>query len=193
MWEGNTNLYAGITFKYINEKWTEIEGASASGYAVDAGLIYNVFETMNFGVFISNGAKMIWEGNGGNDQANVTARFGVSNKFSINKEMKITPAMDIIQVQTEPLSASFGLEFAYINLFDSYNFGVNAIHVRGGLNSYVLEKRYDVTEAMNENLSYSIGFGIDLMVFGKFLQIDYALGMGDIFDRQSKMSISFYF
>ncbi|MDR2192641.1 MAG: hypothetical protein LBO62_07180 [Endomicrobium sp.] len=192
MWEGNTNLYAGITFKYITEKMESIEGGSASGYDVDAGLIYNVFETLNFGVFISNGATMEWDG-GNTDHANITAKFGVSNKFSINRKIKITPAVDIMQVQKEPIAANVGLEFSYLDVYDDYNLGLNGIHVRGGVNSYALEKRYDVSEVMNENLSYSVGFGIDLMIFGKFLQIDYALGMGNIFDKQSKVSINFYF
>jgi hypothetical protein len=193
MWEGNTNLYAGVTFKYVMEKMEGIGGGSASGYDVDAGLIYNVFDTLNFGVFISNGATTQWEGSGGTDHAAVAAKFGISNKFLINKKMNITPAADIIQVQKEPLSASFGLEFSYLDVTDGYNLSLSGVHVRGGLNSYALEKRYGVSETINENLSYSIGFGIDLEVFGKFLQIDYALGMGNIFDRQSKVSINFYF
>ncbi|MDR3113858.1 MAG: hypothetical protein LBU09_05725 [Endomicrobium sp.] len=193
MWEGNTNLYAGVTFKYISEKMETVDAGSASGYDIDAGLIYNVFDTLNFGVFISNGAAMGWEGNGGTDHSKVTAKFGISNNFSLNKKVKLTPAIDIVQVHQEPLSANFGLEFSYLDAFDSYNLALSGIHVRGGLNSYALEKRYDVSETINENISYCFGFGIDLTVFGKFFQLDYAFAMGNVFDRQSKVSLNFYF
>ena len=47
IWEDNTNLYAGASVKYISENMDSSNGAKASGYDLDAGVIYNIFETMN--------------------------------------------------------------------------------------------------------------------------------------------------
>ncbi|MDR1941547.1 MAG: hypothetical protein LBQ47_04400 [Endomicrobium sp.] len=192
IWEDKTNLYAGVSFKYITENMEGIDGGSASGYDIDAGVIYNIFETLNFGLFISKGAAVTWDG-GETDNAALTSKFGVSNKFNINEKIRITGALDIIQVQKEPLGANVGAEFSYLDVYDNYNIGLSGIHIRGGISSLALENRYGARDAINENITYCIGFGIDLLIFGKFLQLDYALGMGNIYDRQNKISLNFYF
>jgi hypothetical protein len=192
VWEDKTNLYAGVSLKYIMEKMDGIDGGSASGYDIDAGVIYNVFETLNFGLFISKGASLKWDG-GETDNAALTSKFGVSNKFSVNDKIRITGSLDVVQVQREPLGANIGAEFSYLDVYENYNIGLSAIHIRGGISSLALENRYGVRDIINENVTYCVGFGLDVLIFGKFLQLDYALGMGNLFDRQSKISLNFYF
>jgi hypothetical protein len=143
-------------------------------------------------LFISKGASLTWDG-GETDNAALTSKFGVSNKFNINEKIRITGSLDLVQVQKEPLGANVGAEFSYLDIYDNFSIGLSGIHLRGGISSMALENRYGVRASINENITYCIGFGIDVLIFGKFLQLDYALGMGNLFDRQSKISLNFYF
>lgn len=192
IWEDNTNLYVGASVKYLTEKMEDIDGGTATGFDFDAGVIYNVFETLNFGLFIGKGATMKWDG-GESDDAGLTSKFGVSNKFYFGDYFRLLGAVDIVQAQKEPLSSNIGLEFSYLTDYDGFTLGLSGVHLRGGVNGFALENRYGVRDDINKNVTYSIGFGIDLLIFGKFLQLDYALGLGNLFDQQSKFSLNFYF
>ena len=192
VWESDTNLYAGVSLKYIMEKWDGIEGGSAIGYDLDAGVLYNVFETLNFGLFIGKGASMKWDG-GESDGAALTAKFGVSNTFKLTDQLTLLGSADMVQRQQEPLSSNLGLELGYMNIYDSDAFGLSGLFLRGGVEGFALENRYSVKDDVNKNITYTIGVGIDMTVFGRYLQIDYAMGMGNLFDRQSKISLNFYF
>ncbi|MCL2335197.1 MAG: hypothetical protein FWC57_03940 [Endomicrobia bacterium] len=191
IWEDTTNLYAGASIKYITENMDASGGGSASGYDFDAGVIYNIFETLNFGLFLGKGAAMSWDG-GDSDNAPLTTRFGVSNSFSLSENFKLLGAFDLVQVQDYPLSTNIGAELTYL-VSSQGMFGLSALHLRGGVNGLALESRYEIKETINQNIAYSAGFGLDLVVFGKFLQLDYALSMGNIFDQQNKFSLNFYF
>ena len=192
VWESSTNLYVGASVKYIMEKMDGIDGGTASGYDIDAGVIYNVFETLNFGMFLGKGASMTWDG-GESDAAALTSKFGVSNNFRLSDKFKLLGSVDIVQVQKEPLGANIGLEFGCVNLFDSDSFGLNGLFLRGGVQGYALENRYGVKEDINKNVTYTAGFGLEMTVLGKYFQLDYAMGMGNLFDQQSKISLNFYF
>ncbi|MDR3256542.1 MAG: hypothetical protein LBT18_02665 [Endomicrobium sp.] len=192
IWESDNNLYAGLSLKYILESMDGIDGGKASGYDIDVGLVYNVFKTLNFGLLFNKGAKLTWEG-GETDNAALTTKFGVSNKFTITDKFRITGAFDLIQSQKEPLSGNIGAEVSYLDIFTAGMFGLKGLHLRGGLNSYALEDRYGKKEDINKNVTYSIGFGIDLMLFESLLQLDYAMSMGNLFDQKNKISLNFFF
>jgi len=192
VWEDTTNLYAGASVKYITEDMAASNGGSASGYDIDAGVIYNIFETLNFGLFLGKGATLNWDG-GGSDTAPLTTRFGVSNKFTLNEKINLLGAVDLVQMQDYPLSTNIGVELTYLTSYEGYTLGLNALHLRGGVNGLALENRYGIRDDINMNVAYSVGFGLDLLVFGKFLQLDYALSMGNLFDQQNKFSLNFYF
>ena len=192
IWEDNTNLYAGASVKYISENMDSSNGAKASGYDLDAGVIYNIFETLNFGLFINKGAAMNWD-SGTEDNAPLTARFGVSNTFDLGKKFFLLGAVDVIQTQKEPVSSNLGIEFSYMYEYGGYLLGFNGVHLRGGLNGLALENRYGIKEDINENIAYNVGFGVDIIVFGRFLQLDYAFSAGNLFDQQNKFSLNFYF
>jgi hypothetical protein len=192
VWESNTNLYVGASIKYVMESMGSIDGGTASGYDIDAGVLYNVFDTLNFGLFIGKGASMKWEG-GETDNAALTAKFGVSNNFTLTDKLVLLGAADMVQRQNEPLAANLGLEFGCLNIYDTGAFSLSALFLRGGLEGFAIENRYGVRDDINRNITYTVGFGIDVTVLGKYLQIDYALGLGNQFDQQSKFSLNFYF
>ncbi|MDR2645534.1 MAG: hypothetical protein LBB44_06135 [Endomicrobium sp.] len=192
LFENINNLYLGLSLKYISEKMSSIPGGNAAGYDIDAGLLYNIFETLNFGLFLSKGATLTWDG-GHSDTAALTTKFAVSNKFNISEKFKITGAVDLVQVQKEPLSANIGTEISCVDISRGSSFGLSGLHLRGGINSYALENRYNVKDDINRNITYCLGCGIDLTVFGTELRIDYALSMGNIFDQKNKISLSLFF
>jgi hypothetical protein len=187
----SNNLYAGVSLKYISEKMDSISGGNARGYDIDVGILYNIFETLNFGLTLNKGAVLTWD-DGYNDTAALMTKFAISNKFNISEKFEVIGAVDIVQVQQEPLSANIGTEISYIDIFKGSLIGLNAFHLRGGINSYILENRYNVKDDINRNLTYSLGFGIDLIIFGSELRVDYALSMGNIFDQKNKISLSLF-
>jgi hypothetical protein len=160
-----------------------ISGGNALGYDIDAGLLYNILKNLNFGLFLSKGTTLNWDG-GYIDNAPITAKFAVSNKFDISEKFKIIGALDLLQVQKEPLSTNIGTEMSYIDILQGSSFGLKGIHLRGGINSYALENRYNIKDDINRNITYSLGFGIDLTVFGGEIRIDYSASMGNIFDQK---------
>lgn len=192
VWESSTNLYVGASVKYIMEKMNGIDGGKASGYDIDAGVLYNVFDTLNFGLFIGKGASMKWD-DGETDDAALTTKFGVSNNFTLTNNIVLLGAADIVQRQSEPLSGNFGIELGYLDIYDAGAFGLSALFIRGGVEGVALENRYGVRDEINKHVTYTVGFGIDMTLFGKYLQLDYALGLGNQFDQQSKVSLNFYF
>ncbi len=192
VWESNTNLYVGLSLKYIMEKMDGIDGGSASGYDIDAGVLYNIFETLNFGLFIGKGARMKWDG-GESDNAALTARFGVSNTFALTDKLFILGSTDLLQRQKEPLSCNAGFELSYLGIYDAGAFGLSGLYLRAGAEGFALENRYGVRDTINGNINYAVGFGVDMSILGKYLQLDYALGFGGSFDRHSKISLNFYF
>ncbi|MCL2485877.1 MAG: hypothetical protein FWF00_02380 [Endomicrobia bacterium] len=192
IWEDNTKLYVGASFKYVSEKMNAQNGGKASGYDMDLGVMYNVYETLNFGVFLGKGASMKWD-TGEADNAPLLAKFGVSNKFDLNDKFKLLGALDLVQAQKEPLGANLGVEFSYVDVYGGFDFGLKALHLRSGINSLALESRYGAKSDINKNVTYSIGFGVDVMILGKYLQLDYAMSMGNLFDNKNKISLNFYF
>jgi hypothetical protein len=192
IFENINNLYVGLSFKYISEKMNSISGGNALGYDMDAGILYIFLKTLNFGLLFNKGSALTWDG-GRTDNSPLTTKVGISNKFNIIEKLDIIGAVDLVQVQKEPLSANIGTEISYVDILVSYSFGLKALHLRGGINSYALENRYNVKDDINRNLTYSLGFGIDLIIFGSELRVDYALSMGNIFDQKSKISLSLFF
>ncbi|MDR1474358.1 MAG: hypothetical protein LBS38_01540 [Endomicrobium sp.] len=192
IFENINNLYVGLSFKYISEKMSSISGGNALGYDMDAGILYIFLKTLNFGWVFNKGAALTWDG-GHTDNAPLTIKFAISNKFNIVEKLNIIGAVDFVQVQKEPLLANIGTEISYSDILTSSSFGLKALHLRGGINSYALENRYNVKDDINRNLTYSLGFGIDLIIFGSELRVDYALSMGNIFDQKNKISLSLFF
>ncbi|MHB9156012.1 MAG: PorV/PorQ family protein [Endomicrobiales bacterium] len=85
LFQERDNVYAGATLKYITQQFSKIEGASASGYDVDFGLLYN-YATLNFGLLIERGAVLTWA-NGHTDTGPLTTKFGISNEFALKPSL----------------------------------------------------------------------------------------------------------
>ena len=107
----NDNLYAGATLKYIQQDFSKIAGASATGYDADFGLLYCLGDA-GIGLVVERGADMTWS-NGRNDSAGLMTKLGVSNRFGLSKYLSILGSLDVVQRKDEPLEANAGGEFGF--------------------------------------------------------------------------------
>ena len=185
IFQGKTSLYAGASLKFISYKFSEA-GLSGSGIDFDIGVIYSV-SSLNFGALIQKGVVI------DDDEAPLTAKFGVSNLFKLGKKFQLMPALDLIQRKDDPLCGNLGLEFGMRNVLVMDNFGINGLFLRGGLEGYAIENRHDITSEMNKNIGYNFGFGIDFYISKIYLQLDIALLSGNIFEQNTKFSLNLYF
>ncbi|MHB9156011.1 MAG: hypothetical protein ACYC5N_10055, partial [Endomicrobiales bacterium] len=100
--------------------------------------------------------------------------------------------IDVVQRQSEPITAHFGTELGYVKEEKSTFFGVDGLYLRLGLDGFALEDRYGYRNYINNNINYTLGAGIELSYLGRGLQLDYALGSYRLGDN-SRISISMYF
>ena len=190
LWQSTTSLYVGASLKYISKKMSDI-GVSDSGLDIDVGVIYAVdaakYGLINFGAIFQKGVNM------GDDSAPMTTKVGVSDKVVFVDKLQLTGAADLVQRQNEPLSANFGVEFGVLNLLNLNAFAINGIFVRGGIEGYAIESRYDVKEDINETVSYNFGLGFEFSIMKTYLQLDIAICSGNIFDQNTKFALNFFF
>ena len=190
LWQSTTSLYVGASLKYITKNMSEV-GVSDSGLDIDAGVIYSIdaseYGMINFGAIFQKGVDM------GDDSAPMTTKVGASDKVLFSDKFQLTGAVDLVQRQEEPLSTNFGLEFGVIDIFKTDAFGTNGIFLRGGVEGYAIENRYNITSDYNETLSYNFGLGFDFSIMKTCLQLDIAICSGNIFDQNTKFALNFFF
>lgn len=190
LYQGEDSFYAGASFKYISQQFTKIEGATATGYDMDAGLLYSG-ESLNLGLVIQRGAAVTWA-NGRTDTSPLTTKFGVSKSFSLARSLYLTAAADVVQKQNNPLSLNTGMEWGLQRIFRSRALSLEGLFLRGGVDSLVIEDRYGYRNAMNENMNYNAGFGIDVTVFGTYVQLDYVFSSRRLGDKNT-IAVNLYF
>ncbi len=190
LWQSTTSLYIGASLKYITKKMSDV-GVSDGGLDIDAGVIYSVdasdYGLISFGAIFQKGVNI------GDDSAPMTTKVGVSDKVLFVDKFQLTGALDLVQRQEEPLSTNVGLEFGIIDIFKTDAFGINGIFLRGGVEGYAIENRYDITSDYNETVSYNFGLGFDFSIMNTFLQLDIAICSGNIFDQNTKFALNFFF
>ena len=190
LWQSTTSLYIGASLKYITKNMSEV-GVSDNGLDIDAGVIYSIdaskYGMINFGAIFQKGVNM------GDDSAPMTTKVGASDKVLFVDKFQLTGAVDLVQRQEEPLSTNFGLEFGVIDIFKTDAFGINGIFLRGGVEGYAIENRYDISSDYNETVSYNFGLGFDFSILKTCLQLDIAICSGNIFDQNTKFALNFFF
>ena len=191
LWQSTTSLYIGASLKYITKKMSDV-GVSDSGLDIDAGVIYSIdaadYGLINFGAIFQKGVDM-----GDYGYAPTTTKVGVSDKVLFADKFQLTGAVDLVQRQKEPLSSNAGLEFGVLHLVNTDAFGINGIFLRGGLEGYAIENRYDITSDYNETVSYNFGLGFEFSIMKTILQLDIAICSGNIFDQNTKFALNFFF
>ena len=190
LWQSSTSLYVGASLKYITKKMSDV-GVSDGGLDIDAGVIYSIdalkYGMINFGAIFQKGVNM------GDDSAPMTTKVGVSDKVLFIDKFQLTGALDLVQRQDEPLSTNCGLEFGVLDIFKTDSFGINGIFLRGGLEGYAIENRYDISSDYNETVSYNFGLGFDFSIMNTVLQLDIAICSGNIFDQNTKFALNIFF
>lgn len=190
LWQSSTSLYVGASLKYITKKMSDV-GVSDSGIDIDAGVIYSINtienNALNFGAIFQKGVKM------GDDSAPMTTKVGASDKYTFAEKFQLTGAVDLVQRQDNPLSGNIGLEFGMIDILKLDAFAINGIFLRGGVEEYAIENRYDISNDYNETASYNFGLGFDFSIMNTILQLDIAICSGNIFDQNTKFALNFFF
>ena len=169
-------IYVGGTLKYLTQNFSKISDANASGYDLDAGILYSITKTANLGLVLQKGAQLSWA-NGRTDTAGITTKFGASNKFIFTKTLSLLGSIDLTQRKNEPLSTNFGGEFGYEpkGLIGG-KFSLDGLYIRTGVDGYAIENRYDYQTKINNNLNLTGGFGVNANCFGIAVQFDYSMG-----------------
>lgn len=187
---GQDSLYAGMSFKYITQRFTKVSDASATGYDVDAGLLYDV-GTTRFGLMIQRGAVMTWA-NGRVDTAPLAAKFGVSRDVLLKQSVIATGAVDFVQKQGNPLALNAGAEVGFYDLLKSRVLSLDGLFLRTGVDGFVVEDRYGYRDAMNKQISYNAGFGLDVTLMSYTVQLDYVFSSRPLGARNT-ISVCLYF
>jgi hypothetical protein len=187
---GRDTIYAGATFKYITQSFSKIADASATGYDIDFGLMYGL-GTLNFGLLVERGAILHWA-TGRTDTAPTTTKFGVSNLFPLSDRVSLLGAGDIVQRKNQPLSLNIGSEFRYASNLSVSFVTLRSAALRAGIDSFAIEDRYGYRDFINNNLNYTLGVGVDMLVMERRIEIDYAFGSYRL-GGKSRFSINLYF
>ena len=190
LWESTTSLYVGASLKYITKNMSGV-GVSDGGLDIDAGVIYSIdaedYGRISFGAIFQKGVQM------GDDSAPMTTKVGASDKVVFAEKYQLTGALDLVQRQNEPLSGNLGLEFGVLDLLKMEMFSINGIYLRGGVEGYAVESRYNITSDYNETASYNFGLGFDFSIMNTYLQLDIAICSGNIFEQNTKFALNFFF
>lgn len=187
---GRDSLYAGVTFKYITQRFSKVSDASATGYDMDAGMLYD-FGTMRFGLVIQRGAVMTWA-NGRTDTAPLATKFGVSKDVLLKRSVIATGAVDIVQKQGNPLALNAGAEVGVRDLLKSRSLSMDGLFLRTGVDGFVVENRYGYRDAMNKEISYNAGLGLDMTLMSYTVQLDYVFSSRPLGARNT-ISVCLYF
>ena len=81
----------------------------------------------------------------------------------------------------------------FLDLLKMEMFSINGIYLRGGVEGYAVESRYNITSDYNETASYNFGLGFDFSIMNTYLQLDIAICSGNIFEQNTKFALNFFF
>lgn len=180
-------IAAGVTFKLVNET---IDDMTATGVVVDAGMTYVVGETgLRLGVALKNiGNELQYQGTGLTRQVQLPSQPGnaSNNAVDIQSEaMQFPTLLNFGVAYTRDLMA--GSTVTVLGNFrsnsfdqDQYSGGLEVgfrdmIYIRGG---FEMSQDSDLTFYKG----YSLGAGLNLMLSGTRLTLDYAMVPTDYFD-----------
>lgn len=188
--DDSNTVYAGISLKYISQQFTQIENASGAGYDIDVGLLYTV-NTINIGLVLERGAEIRWA-NGGDDYAGLMTKLGVSDKFWLGKNVSALGSLDLAQRQDQPMMAYLGTELGYEKKLGGETLAFDGVFLRLGVDGYAVENRNNSASALNSNLNFTAGLGLNLLCFGYSMRLDYAMGSYALGD-QNRVTLGLYF
>lgn len=168
---GSGEFLVGGNLKFVTQKFTKIEDASALGYGLDFGSIYSLSPDLRLGLLLQNEIQLKWD-NQHIDKSPLRVKIGSSYKFFRKKSTYILGAIDLIQTQNQPLCAHLGSEFSYIPVSSK----ISSLSIRAGLDGITIEDRYGNIRQLNNHINWTLGAGIKMKVLNQEFQLDYAFG-----------------
>ena len=179
----------GISFKYVQQQFTVLEGASANGMGFSLGMSYQATRFLKLALRADDNFTMKWD-NGDRDQALFKGIAGLA--LSLWND-NITMALDLEQIKNRPLKANYGIEFSYAPNFLGANksTGVGSFAVRAGIDDLFLDNRGSDTK-FQQQTNFTYGLGLGLFVSGVEFKIDYGFGSYRI-GNQNRFTLSLFF
>ena len=182
-------MNVGISFKFVQQKFTVLQDASATGVGFSLGMSYRANRFLSLALRADDNFTMKWE-NGDRDQALFKGIAGLALSLWHDN---ITMALDLEQVKNRPLKANYGVEFSYAPKFlgAKSSTGVGTFAVRAGIDDLFLDDRGSGTEFQKQtNLTYGLGLGF--FISGTQFNIDYGFGSYRI-GNQNRFTLSIHF
>ncbi len=175
----------GGNLKILRQSFTKIPDANATGWDLDAGMIYSISDRNNIGLLLQKGVTLKWA-NGHVDKGPLTAKAGTSYKFVNKERLQCLAACDLLQAKSHPLEGHFGGELNYIPQpvkLSANDLSLNKISFRCGIDGIVLENRYGNIDQMNNHTNWTLGLGLNFNILNQGLQIDYNFGSYRLGDK----------
>jgi long-subunit fatty acid transport protein len=165
-----TDYSVGINIKYasINLNMMD-ESAKADGFGVELGLLYSLNKNWKFGAFLRDNMSIKWGENHINESP-ITLKLG--SQYSPDIFDGFLVKLEIVQRQKLPMFFNAGMEY---NI--SPNAFISGIALRVGISNIYLESRglsVSTSKLIENNISYSTGFGIVTSVGSLEFAFDYA-------------------
>lgn len=169
------DFYAGVNLKFLNQKFSGIPGATATGYGLEGGLLYMIDARLTLGLVIDGGIKMKWS-NGHQDQGSIRNKFGIAYKIVNKNRVSLLAASDLVQTRNRPLQAHLGGEFVYKPALGNEAVLFKKLALRFGIDGIALEDRYNNQGLMNEDINWTMGTGFMFGIMHQDLGFDYSFG-----------------
>lgn len=185
------SFYAGISLKYLDQKFTKIPDAKATGYGLEGGILYHIDHRLSLGLVIDSGVNMKWA-NGHVDRGSLRNKFGAAYKIVNQSSLSFLVSTDIIQTSSRPLEGHIGGEFRYMPFVGSHSINFKELALRFGIDGIALEDRYHNQGTINEEINWTMGAGFKFNFMDQELGFDYSFGSYRLGARH-RFSINFLF
>lgn len=172
-------LLLGGSIKLISQSFSGIQGASAFGWDVDAGMLLLLTPRLNLGFLLSKGAELKWE-SGYVDKDSPNSKIGISYNYGFMKKMNILGACDFIQKKNVPLMASLGFELSFLPEYSKDKNRLGKASLRAGVEKLTVENRHGYLRELNSDINWNAGGGMKIGVYGFDIQLDYSFNFQKI-------------
>lgn len=164
-----TPVYIGVSLASVQVGMDPYQGdISGNGISINVGLMTRISKNFKLGSTIRPGFSVKYDDN----KDNIPGQTSLGAEFTMGMEL-VSPddslrlVVDLNQTNRLPLKTNFGIEFGFMN----------AIYLRGGVNSLMIESRTDeleLSDYMSANMKYCFGAGLRFSVLdGSIFHLDF--------------------
>ncbi|MCH7761897.1 hypothetical protein IIA15_10945 [candidate division TA06 bacterium] len=178
-------LFVGVDVKILQQSFKEIDGASASGFSPDFGILYSPKEGLMLGLAAQAQTKMNWK-NGHSDDIPAKTKAGIA--YSANDSWLF--AAEFRQKTDQSLKGHIGGEYTYTAKSGKgrKESEILSLYLRGGVGDLEIEKRY----GPRGSPIFTAGLGLAFKASLVRIKIDYGVAFEE-FGLQQRYSFGVSF